>query len=88
MKYRIVQLIHRVNELSWEDGGRASIEWIIEVKTLFGWKEVTRKELKEERISHKTYADAEAYLIANYMGHGLCKRIGHEYIYTQYTYTI
>jgi hypothetical protein len=88
MKFRIIELIHRVNELSHENG-RATIEFVIEKKNMWGcWKEVFMKELNPTRISHKTYEDAEAYLFSKYMGHGVCKRINNGYKYTPYTYYV
>jgi len=88
MKFRIVEYIHRVNELGLENG-RSRIEYVIEKKKwLCGWKEVFHKELTSKRISHETYKDAEAYLMTNYMGHGICKKIGNEYHYTAYTYYV
>ena len=86
-RYRIVELIHNIAELKRENG-RSSIEWIIETKGFWGWKEVMRQEVEPHRISHKTYSDAEAYMIANYMGHGMCKRVNNEYFYTPYTYYV
>lgn len=87
MKFRIVEYIHSVNNLG--IGGRAAtIEYVIERKTWFGWKEIFNTELKPKRISHKTYEDAEAYLYSNYMGHGKCTKIGVEYTYTAYTYWV
>lgn len=85
MKFRIVELIHRVNELGVENG-RARIEYVIERKTFFGWKEIFNTELEPKRISHKTYQDAETYLMTNYMGHGECIKIGVVYKYEPYTY--
>ena len=87
MKFRIVELIHRVNELGITNG-RARIEYVIERKTFFGWKEIFNTELKPKRISHETYQDAEAYLYSNYMGHGICSKIGVEYTYEPYTYYV
>lgn len=84
-RYRIVELIHNVGALG-QKNGRYTIEWVIETKGFWGWKEVMRSEVDPKRISHKTYADAEAYMVANYMGHGICKRINNEYIYTPYSY--
>jgi hypothetical protein len=43
-------------------------------------------ELEPKRISHKTYNEAEMYIFTNYMGHGMCEKVGNEYEYTQYTY--
>lgn len=85
MKFRIVELIHCVNELG-TTNGRASIEYVVERKTFFGWKEIFNTELEPKRISHKTYQDAEAYLYSKYMGHGICTKIGVEYKYEPYTY--
>lgn len=85
MEFRIVELIHCVNELGITNG-RARIEYVIERKTWFGWKEIFNVELKSKRISHKTYQDAEAYLYSNYMGHGMCTKIGSKYKYEPYTY--
>lgn len=87
MKFRIVEYIHCLNELE-QEKGRASIEYVIEKKTFFGWKEVFNTELTPKRISHKTYQDAESYLYSNYMGHGMCTKIGVEYQYLPYTYYI
>lgn len=88
MKYRIVEYTHCVNEINTENG-RSRIEYVIERKTwLGGWKEITKKELNDTRISHKTYKDAEVYLMTNYMGHGECTKIGIEYKYEPYTYFV
>jgi hypothetical protein len=87
MKFRIVQLIHNVAELSQENRGRASIEYVIQKKNFWGkWKEVFATEIESSRISHKTYEDAEAYMLHHYMGHGMCEKIGVEYEYTPYSY--
>jgi len=87
MKFRIIQLIHGVDELSQENGGRAKIEYVIERKNFWGrWKEIFATELEPCRIAHKTYEDAEAYMLVNYMGHGMCERVGVEYKYIPYTY--
>ena len=89
MKFRIVQIIHNVGELKFEEHGNFTIEYVIERKNWFGkWKEIVSTELKPKRISHKSYEDAEAYMIANYMGHGICKNIGDYYEYEPYTYFI
>ena len=85
MKFRIVEYTHCVNDLGRENG-RARIEYVIEKQTWLGWKEILKKELKSGRVSHETYQDAEAYLYSKYMGHGMCKKIGNEYQYTEYTY--
>ena len=90
MKFRIVQLIHRVDELSVKsDYGRSTIDFVIQKKNFWGcWKEIFSTEIKPNRICHKTYEDAEAYMIHNYMGHGMCEKIGVEYNYIPYTYFI
>jgi hypothetical protein len=88
MKFRIVKLIHNVGDLKYENG-RFTIEYVIERKNWLGkWKEIFNTELEPKRISHKSYEDAEAYMIANYMGHGICKKVGDEYEYTGYTYYV
>jgi len=85
MRFRIVRIIHNVGELKNENGNFTQ-EYVIEKKRWWGWTEVMQKEIEPRRISHKTYEDAEAYMVANYMGHGVCKIIGNEYEYTSYTY--
>lgn len=85
MKFRILQLVHNVAALSNEDG-RYSIEYIIQKKTFWGWKEIFSHEIKSHRISHKTFEDAESYMMANYMGHGMCTINGNVYTYEPYTY--
>ena len=87
MKFRIAQIIHNVGELS-KEHSRSKIEYVIERKKLFGWREVFNKEVYSVRISHKTYEDAESYMIARYMGHGLCEKRGNVYTYIRYTYPI
>ena len=87
MKYRIVRIIHDVGELKFENG-RFTQEYVIEKKRWGLWREVMQTEVEPKRISHKTYEDAEAYMVANYMGHGICKIIGNEYEYTAYTYYV
>lgn len=85
MKFRIVQLIHGTANLKNKDCD-SIIEWVVEKKTLFGWREIFHKELTTERISHKNYTDAEAYMVANYMrGDGLLKKNGNVYTYTRYS---
>lgn len=86
MRFRIIQLIHRVDGLK-QNPSTATIEYVIQKKHIFGWKEIMSTELKSKRISHKTYEDAEAYMFCNYMGHGRCTKINNEYIYEVYTYS-
>jgi hypothetical protein len=83
MKFRIVEYTHNVSEIKHNN---LKIEYVIEKKNTFGWKEIVSKEITSKRISHKTYQDAEAYMMCNYMGRGVCKKIGVEYEYTEYTY--
>jgi hypothetical protein len=86
MKLRIVQIIHNVGELQL-NCGEPRIEYVIERKNFWGrWKEIFATELEPCRISHKTYADAEAYMMVSYMGHGECRKIGSEYKYIPYVY--
>jgi hypothetical protein len=86
MKFRIVQLIHGTANLKNEDCN-STIEWIIEKKNFWGWREVFQKELYSERISHENYLDAEAYMVSNYMrGDGLLRKNGNVYTYTRYSY--
>lgn len=89
MKFRIVRLIHNVGDLKFEEHGNFTIEYVIERKNWLGiWKEIFSTELEPKRISHRSYEDAEAYMIANYMGHGICHNIGNIYKYTKYTYYV
>jgi hypothetical protein len=89
MKFRIVQLIHNVGELKYGEHGRATIEFIIQKKNFWGvWKEIFVTEVKPKRIAHKSYADAEAYMISEYMGHGICTKNGNTYEYQSYTYYV
>jgi len=82
MKFRIVKLIHDV------DSNDRKIEYIIQKKTLFGWKEIFKTEIKPNRISYNTFEDAELYLFQNYMGHGLCTKVNNEYTFEEYQYFI
>lgn len=82
MKFRIVKLIHDVHS------NDRKIEYIIQKKTLFAWKEIFKTEIKPNRISHKTFEDAESYLFQNYMGHGLCTKVNNEYTFEEYQYFI
>lgn len=85
MKFRIVEHVYGTSCLKQEDK-QADIEWIIEKKTFWGWREIMHKELVSERVPHKTYADAEAYMITNYMlGDGWFRRDANVYTYTRYT---
>jgi hypothetical protein len=87
MKFRIVEIVNNVSSLGRENSD-ATYECIIQKKNLFGlWREIKLNEISSTRISHKTYDDAEAYMFANYMGHGVCEKIGNVYTYTAYTYT-
>lgn len=85
MKFRIVEYTHCVNEIGHENS-RSRVEYVIEKKTWLGWEEIVNTELNTKRVSHKTYKDAEAYMMTNYMGHGECKKVGPEYLYKPYTY--
>jgi hypothetical protein len=86
MKFRIVEIIHCVNELK-NSNGRSKVEYIIQKKNFWGkWVEIVQTEVNSKRISHETYSDAEAYLMSEYMGHGMCEHIGNEYEYKPYTY--
>ena len=49
MKFRIVEYTHSVDNLKY-DSNRVKIEYVIEKRTMFGWKEVFNKELKKKRI--------------------------------------
>lgn len=72
-----------------QENGRSNLEYIVQKKNWLGrWKEVMSTEVSSRRIAHKTYADAEAYMLAEYMGHGICEKIGIEYHYTPYTYYV
>jgi hypothetical protein len=87
MKFRIIQEVFGTAELRLKDGGISETQWIIERKTFWGWKEVLAKELVSERISHKSYADAEAYMISNYMsGNGRFKKNANVYTYEKYVF--
>lgn len=80
MKFRIVKLTYNVNSKEKE------VEFVIEKKCWWGqWKEVLHNEVKTKRVSHKTYEDAENYMMKEYMGWGVCKNVGSEYKYTSYT---
>ena len=88
MKFRIVEIIHHVDELK-NDKGRSVVEYIIQKKNFWGeWIEIVQKEVNSKRISHETYSAAEAYLMSEYMGHGKCEHIGNEYEYIPYTYYV
>ena len=79
-KYRIVQLFHDS-----ESTGR-KIEWVIEQKKLWGWREIFHVEGHiSKRISHQSYDDAEQYLFDNYTKNGICKRHGSTYTFDKYT---
>lgn len=81
-KYRIVQLCHN----SYSDD--REIEWVIEKKKFWGWREVFHIEGHiKKRIGHKSYKKAEQYLFKNYTGHGICQRYGSFYTYTPYSYS-
>ena len=85
MKFRIIKLIHSVDKLGHADGV-SKTEFIIEKKGFWGWKEVMSHELKPKRISHPTYEAAEAYMLHNYMGHGMCTIDCNVYTYEPYSY--
>ena len=85
MKFRIVKLVHVVNEIGVANG-RCEKEFIIEKKNFWGWKEIFGYEIKPKRISYKTYEDAESYMMSNYMGHGICTINGDVYTYKPYSY--
>lgn len=80
-KFRIVQLCH--NSYSSD----RKIEWVIEQKKFWGWKEIFHIEgPKKIRITHSSYDEAEQYLFNKYTGHGICKRYGSFYTYEDYKY--
>jgi hypothetical protein len=80
-KFRIVEVI--------ENSGSADRKgyWIIEQNKFFGWKEIGHDEgPKYKSIIHKSYEEAELYLLNNYTGHGVCRKYGNVYTYNPYTY--
>lgn len=80
-KYRIVQLIH--------DAGSSDrrIEWVIEQKKFWGWREIFHVEgPRQVLVTHSSYDKAEQYLFKRYTGHGICKRYGSFYTYEKYNY--
>ena len=80
-KYRIVQLFHNANSPD------RNIEWVIERKKFWGWREIFHVEgPTRKRISHESYDKAEQYLLKKYTGHGICKRYGNFYTYEHYSY--
>jgi len=85
MKFRILQLVHHVDRVS-QEKANPEIEFVIEKKNFWGWKEIFGYEIKPKRISHKTYEDAESYMMSNYMGHGICTINGDVYTYEPYSY--
>jgi len=87
MRFRIVRIIHNVNGLKLENG-HVTQEYVVEKRRYGSWREIMQTEVKPKRIYHKTYEEAEAYMIANYMGHGICKIMGNEYEYTEYSYFV
>lgn len=81
IKFRIVQLFHD----SYSD--KREIEWVIEQKKFWGWRQIYRNEgPKQVEVTHSSYDEAEQYLLKNYTGHGLCKRYGSLYTFEQYHY--
>ena len=80
-KYRIVQLFHSA------DSPNRNIEWVIERKKFWGWREIFHVEgPTRRRISHSSYDEAEKHLLENYTRHGICKRYGSFYTYEDYKY--
>jgi hypothetical protein len=80
-KFRIVQLVH--------DSGTSGrkIEWVIEQKNFWGWRQIYRNEgPRKIEVTHSSYDEAEQYLLKNYTGHGICKRYGNLYTYEHYSY--
>ena len=85
MKFRIVEYIHHVHELEFNPS-KAKIEYVIERKGWFGWKEISQKEIKDKKLSYKTYQEAEAYMFSKYMEYGWCKKTNNIYEYQAYFY--
>jgi hypothetical protein len=80
-KFRIVEVIEKSGSPD-----RKS-HWIIEQKKLFGWKEIGQDEgPRYKNIIHKSYEDAELYLLDNYTAYGVCRKYGNVYTYNSYTY--
>ena len=80
-KFRIVQLFHD----SYSD--KRVIEWVIEQKKFWGWRQIYRNEgPKRVQVTHNSYDEAERHLLKNYTGHGICKRYGSLYTYEHYRY--
>lgn len=84
MKFRIVEYTHHVHELKLNPS-KAEIEYVIERKGRFRWKEISQKEIKDKKLSYKTYQEAEAYMFSEYMGCGWCKKTNNIYEYQAYT---
>lgn len=80
-KFRIVEVI----ENSGNDDRKGY--WIVEQKKWFGWVEIGHNEgPKHKEVKHKSYEEAELYLLRNYTGHGVCRKYGNVYTYNSYTY--
>ena len=80
-KFRIVQLFHNANS------SVRNIEWVIEQKKFWGWRDIYRNEgPKRVQVTHISYDEAERHLLKNYTGHGICKRHGSLYTYEHYRY--
>ena len=82
LKFRIVHLFHD----SYSD--KREIEWVIEQKKFWGWREIYRNEgPRQVQVTHSSYDEAEQYLLSKYTGHGICKRYGNLYTYEDYSYS-
>ena len=82
MKFRIVELFRKPD-------GQQPKRFVIQKRNFWGvWREVFAKEVKYKRICHASYQDAEAYMLANYIGDGSCEKIGVEYKYTRHNYVM
>jgi hypothetical protein len=81
VKYRIVEVISKSGHPDRKG------HWVIEEKKFFGWREIFNNEGPNSKsVEHKSYKDAELYLLKKYTGYGECRVYGNVYTYQPYTF--
>ena len=90
MKLRIIKIIPEVSEYNIDQSNIRNFSYVIEKKTIWGWKEIFNNEhpFLTKRIYHDSYELAENYMFQNYFKNGNVYQNGNVYTNTKYTYSI
>jgi hypothetical protein len=88
MKLRIIKHIYNIDGFI-RDSNNYSVKYLIQKKTLFGWKNVTTDELNtSKKVAFNTYEEAESYMFKTYFIDGNVTQSNNVYVNTKYYYYV